>query len=118
MTEQSRADRNNNPTAFTTDVAEEAGLVRGKDFNIGDPFQIGNEIYYTAHLLAQNPVPVTISVIDKITFNTKKGMTRWSYINILPSLWNSLIYYEKRFIVAIMYHFEGGSKLDKYFSGN
>ena len=33
-----RTDRNNNPTAFTTGIAEDALLVKGKDYEVGDAF--------------------------------------------------------------------------------
>ena len=37
-----RTDRNNNPTAFTTSVAAEAGLILGTDYAVGDPFEAGD----------------------------------------------------------------------------
>lgn len=120
-TTQTRADRNNNPTAFTTDVAEEAGLVLGRDYAVGDVFQEERHILspfkidcFTARLLPVNPVLMTIQVIDTVTFYTKIGTSRWAYINMSPELWKILSFYEKRFVIAIMYLFEGGTELNQF----
>lgn len=45
-----RTDRHSNPTAFTTDIAKQAGLVEGKDYSVGDAFG-DNGQYNTAKLL-------------------------------------------------------------------
>lgn len=44
-----RANRHNNPTAMTTDVAKSLGMVEGVDYVKGDSFRNGR--YYTAKLL-------------------------------------------------------------------
>ncbi len=111
---RTRADRNRNPAAFTTDVAIAAGLVLNKDYKVGDPFPAPS-ILYTAYLI-NDPVGATIRVIDKLGFETKTGEARWTYINIPDFLWMSLSRDMKRRVIARMYKHEGGVELLPLFS--
>lgn len=111
-----RTDRNNNPTAFTTAVAAEAGLILGQDYRVGDSFQVGDSIYYTATLLG-DPIATTIRVIDKIGFYTSRGIQRWSYIGLRPQwVWTNLTDSEKKTIISFMYGQEGGIALKGLFT--
>lgn len=110
-----RADRNMNPAAFTTEIALSAGLVAGQDFVLGDPFteHIVNEApktYYTARLL-KDPILTTIQVIDAIGFQTKHGGQRWVYINMPKFVWDSLSDHLKAQVVLYMYKHEGGTEM-------
>jgi len=111
-----RTDRHNNPTAFTTDIAKNAGLVLGKDYIVGDPFP-NNPNLKTAKLLG-DPVAQTIKVIDRIGFYTQSGKPRWSYVSQIPQAnnWRNLSYQQKKNVIAQMYKKEGGSKLNQYFA--
>jgi hypothetical protein len=103
-----RTDRHNNPTAFTIDVAAQAGLVLGIDYKQGDPFQdAGGRTLYTAKLL-KDPVQTTIDVIDNIGFYTASGKPRWSYIDIIPEAknWNNLTNAQKTTVIDRMYEIE------------
>ena len=106
-----RTDRNNNPTAFTTQLAIQAGLTFGKDYVLGDPF----EGYYTAKLL-HDPIELTIKVIDKVGFYTKKGLLRWVYIAIPEFIWNKLDFGDKKKVIHWMYQREGGKQLEHLFN--
>jgi hypothetical protein len=105
-----RTDRNNNPTAFTTEIAENAGLVRGRDYDIGDPFEVDGRTFFTARLLG-DPVALTLQVIDKITFYTHLGGQRWTYIGIPPNIWVLFDAAARAETIAYMYHREGGTEL-------
>lgn len=103
-----RADRNNNPTAFTSDIAAQAGLRLDVDYKIGDQFQVLDRTYYTA-LLIGDPIPLTIKVIDKIGYTTQHGIARWNYINLPKFVWDSLSNELKRDVIGFHYKNEGGS---------
>ena len=104
-----RTDRNNNPTAFTTDIAKQAGLVLGRDYEVGDPFQTGNGgTLYTAKLIG-DPVDQTIKVLDRIGFYTQSGAQRWTHTAIPKDQWNKMSYEQKSQIVKQMYQKEGGN---------
>jgi hypothetical protein len=109
-----RTDRHNNPTAFTTDIAKQAGLKEGVDYKVGDPFP-NNPNLKTATLLG-DPIEKTIKVIDKIGFQTASGAPRWTYINMPKSQWDSMSYTQKKNTIAKMYKNEGGSALKQYFA--
>lgn len=104
-----RTDRHNNPAAFTTDVAEQAGLKFGIDYTTGDPFP-NNPNMRTAKLLG-DPIALTIKAIDNIGFYTQSGAPRWTYLSEIPEhkKWNSLNAAQKRDVIAKMYQREGGS---------
>lgn len=109
-----RTDRNNNPAAFTTDIAKEAGLIEGRDYQAGESFNNGK--FKTAHLL-HDPIELTIKVIDKIGFFTKTGTDRWLYVpNLVMAMWEMLSYEQKTRIVALMYKHEGGTALQELFT--
>jgi hypothetical protein len=111
-----RTDRHNNPAAFTTAIAKQAGLVEGKDYIVGDAFP-NNPNLRTAKLIG-NPVDQTIRVIDRIGFYTQSGAPRWSYVSSLKgaSNWKNLSHEQKKNVVAQMYQHEGGSQLKQYFA--
>lgn len=106
---QMRTDRNNNPTAMTTDAARTMGLTPGMDYVAGDPFP-SNPNLRTAKLLG-DPIKTTIKAIDKGGFYTATGKPRWSYLNDISGIqnWNQLNYTQKAKVVAQMYHREGGN---------
>lgn len=111
-----RTDRNNNPVAFTTDVAKSAGLVLGTDYVQGDAFATrqGKATLYTAKLLG-DPIQLTIRVIDRIGFFTANGTQRWAYIRFPNADWHKLSLFGKTEIIHLMYHQEGGRELEKFF---
>ena len=109
-----RTDLNNNPTAFTTDIAKEAGLVLGKDYEQGDSFEAGTMTLYTAKLLG-DPIAITIRVIDAIGFYTKAGAMRWSYIAIPLTTWLSLTEPQMRDVIGFIYQREGGTAMRSLF---
>jgi hypothetical protein len=104
---ESRADRNNNPTAMTTGVAWAGGLKLGVDYEQGDAFTAGGNTYYTAKLLG-DPLALTIRVIDTAGFYTTPPTQRWSYIALPFALWGSLTPIQKAFVIGWMYGIEGG----------
>lgn len=101
-----RTDDHNNPAAITTDIAHQAGLVLGADYEAGAAFPL-NPAMHTARLLG-DPVALTIRVIDTIGFYTKGGSQRWTYISMPAFLWKWLNDDEKRDVVGFMYQHEGG----------
>ncbi len=104
-----RTDRHNNPTAFTTDIARQAGLKEGVDYVVGDPFP-NNPNLKTAKLLG-DPIATTIKVIDSIGFYTQSGQPRWTYVNQIPDAknWANLSPGQKANVIAQMYQREGGN---------
>jgi hypothetical protein len=106
-----RTDRHMNPTAFTTDIAKQAGLVEGVDYTIGDAFP-NNPNLFTAKLLG-NPIETTIRVIDKIGFMTQSGDARWTYTNAIAGAnnqaWQKLGFADKAQVIKEMYRHEGGN---------
>ena len=110
-----RTDRNNNPTAFTTDLAKLGGLLEGVDFEQGELFTADGHSYYTAKLL-RDPIETTIKLIDKVGFYTFSGaFQRWIYIGIPQFIWIGLLDVEKTKIIQFMYHREGGTELEHLF---
>ena len=108
-----RTDVNRNPAAFTTDVAREAQLKLGIDYEVGSPFPPPSQLY-TARLLG-DPIDLTIKVIDKIGYYTRSGKPRWSYIAIPSFIWAGLSYEAKKDIVAFHYKNEGGTEMRSLF---
>jgi len=105
-----RTDRHSNPTAFTTQIAKQAGLKEGVDYTEGDPFGKNGE-YKTAKLLG-DPIATTIKVIDKIGFKTQTGATRWTYTDKLGlnnESWAKMDTAQKTKAIGEMYKQEGGS---------
>jgi hypothetical protein len=109
-----RTDRHNNPIAFTTDMAKQAGLIPNVDYERGEPFYSGNSTYHTARLIG-NPVALCINVIDKIGFYTQLATQRWAYIGIPDFIWSALTYPNKVRVIEFMYKHEGGVELEKLF---
>ncbi len=102
--------QNNNPTAFTTAVAKDMGLVLGTDYVQGAPFtdSKGNTLY-TAKLLG-DPIETTIKGIDQSGLYTADGRPRWSYLDKIPDAknWNQLSHDQKVNVIQQMYKYEGG----------
>jgi hypothetical protein len=109
-----RTDNNNNPAAFTVDLAKQAGLVYGVDYVNGDPFPSPSRLV-TAKLLG-DPIAVTIRLIDKVGFYTFMGLQRWAYIGIPRFVWDKLEYPAKKEVIGFMYGHEGGSVLRPLFT--
>lgn len=109
-----RTDNNNNPTAFTCDIAREAGLMQGVDYVLGDSFIVGETEYFTAKLL-RDPIKLTIKVIDAISFYASSGSQRWSYIGMPKFVWNVLSVDEMRDVIGFMYRMEGGIAMKNLF---
>jgi hypothetical protein len=114
---QFRTDRNNNPAAFTVDIAAQGGLTLGIDYEQGDPFFVGGKQFFTARLLG-DPVALTIRVIDKIGFYTHTLAPRWAYIGIPAFIWAKLSGLDKRAVIDFMYEQEGGEAMKLLFQGN
>lgn len=102
-----RADRNNNPAAFTTDIAAQAGLTLNVDYVMGDIFWPD---YHTAKLIG-DPIAITIRVIDTIGYYTSRGVRRWDYIAIPTFIWHALNHDQKVAVVKFHYQHEGGTTL-------
>lgn len=109
-----RTDENNNPTAMTTEVAEQGGLEFGIDYEVGTPFRVVDKTFFTARLLG-DPIPPTIRVIDKIGYYTLTGYARWTYIAIPMFVWNALSFEQKRDVIGFHYHKEGGIAMRSMF---
>lgn len=102
-----RTDRHNNPTAFTTAIAEQAGLVLWKDYEQWDAFP-NNPNLHTARLL-WDPIETTIKVIDKIGFFTGAGQPRRTHTAMSNEEWLALDSAGKAAVVADMYRKEWGN---------
>lgn len=113
-----RTDENNNPTAFTTDVARDGGLVLGTDYEQGSPFHEGTVLRYTAKLLG-DPLAVTIKLMDAAGFYTHAGIARWQYtdgpIGIPKKFWASQTRDQKVLLIGILYAHEGGTEMKHLF---
>ena len=101
-----RTDDNNNPAAFTTDTARQAGLKYDVDYTDGDPFPAPSTLT-TAKLLG-DPVALTIQVINAIGYFTHAGSPRWTYIALPQFVWNALSSDQQRDVVGYHYFHEGG----------
>ena len=108
-----RTDDNNNPAAFTTDIAKQAGLVPDVDYVAGTPFPAPSNLV-TAKLLG-DPVAITIRVIDAIGYYTKTGAERWVYIAIPKFVWEFLTPDQKRDVIGFHYQHEGGTAMRSLF---
>lgn len=111
-----RTDRNNNPTAMTTDVAKSLWLVEWVDYEVGDPFTTGSwSTLYTARLLG-DPIETTIKWLDIAANNPKSwafftwwGMQRWTHTAMSDEEWLSLDDAWKKAVVTEMYRREWGN---------
>lgn len=108
-----RTDEHRNPTAFTTDIAKQAGLVLGVEYSKGRAF-VDNPKMFTARLL-QDPIATTVKVIDKLGFYTKAGRKRWEYIAMPLWIWAGLGPNTKRRVIGFMYQREGGTAMRSLF---
>jgi len=108
-----RTDENNNPTAFTVDLAVQAGLRVGVDYVSGKPFPPPSRLV-TARITG-DPVEVTIRLIDVIGFYTSHGSQRWIYIAMPQAIWKALRFEQKRAVIGFMYRREGGTALKHLF---
>ncbi len=110
-----RTDRSKNPTAFTTNIAQQAGLREGVDYVAGDTFP-NNKNIRTAKLLG-DPVEITRRVIDRIGFYTGSGAQRWTHTAMPMSQWKNMTIKQKNDTIFAMYNKEGNAgALNKYFS--
>jgi hypothetical protein len=112
-----RTDENNNPTAFTVDVADEAGLIEGTDYVPGTPFPSPSTLV-TAKLLG-DPIAVTIKVINRVGFYVGNGPTtpqRWGEIAMVYGLWARLTVAQKTAVIGIIYIWEGGTAMEGLFA--
>ncbi len=119
---QFRTDKHRNPTAFTTDIAKEAGLQLGVAYVQGDPFTVPGShgvihTYFTAKLVG-DPINTTIRVIDKVGFYNSLGNIRWIYIGLPYGLWLALTANQKTAVIGFMYGREGGSEMKDLFKGS
>jgi len=113
-----RTERNNNPTAMTTDVAKMLGWVLGVDYEVWDSFVTGSwTTLYTAKLIG-DPVETTIRLIDRWIANgidpfyRANWQGRWSYISsiwITKDKWSKMTYDEKAEVIKKMLQHEWGS---------
>lgn len=108
-----RTDENRNPTAFTTDLAKEAGLVLGVDYEQGTQFPNGVDLF-TAKILG-DPIKVTIKLLDEVGYYTKSGSLRWVYIGIPDAAWGVLTPDTKRDVIGFQYRREGGTAMRNLF---
>lgn len=107
-----RTDENHNPTAFTTDLARQAGLTLGTDYVAGAPFPIGPLV--TARIIG-DPIEVTIRLITAVGYYTRLGKPRWDYIAIPNFVWDSLSRAERVRVIGFHYQREGGTAMKGLF---
>ena len=108
-----RTERNNNPTAMTTDVAKSLWWVEGVDYVQWDSFQTADwKTLYTAKLLG-DPIETTIKLLDtaastwRWAFYTKGWAQRWSHTAMSDAEWLKLTPEEKQNVVLKMLQREG-----------
>ncbi len=106
---QMRTDSNRNPTAFTTDLARQAGLQLVIDYESGSPFPPPSNLV-TARILG-DPIEVTIRLLDTVGYYTSAGLQRWTYIAIPHFIWNGLTHDQKRDVIGFHYKHEGGTAM-------
>jgi len=108
-----RTDENRNPTAFSTDLARQAGLMAGVDYASGTRFPSPSNLF-TARILG-DPIEVTIRLIDAVGYYTSAGGQRWVYIAIPHFIWNGLTHDQKRDVIGFQYAHEGGTAMRDLF---
>lgn len=105
-----RTERNNNPTAMTTDVAKSLGAVEWVDYVQGDKFPWDSKLY-TARLLG-DPLETTIRIFDNAAekgipiFYTKGWKQRWTYIAMTNDQWKALSDEQKKNVIYSMLQHE------------
>lgn len=112
-----RTNRHNNPTAFTTSVAKQAGLVEWQDYVVGDSFP-DNPNMFTAKIIG-DPIEVTKKVIDNIGFYTQSWAPRWSYVwDIFEwnanDAWSNMDDSQKQSIIEQMYQRETDNAYENF----
>lgn len=113
-----RTERNNNPTAMTTDVAKMLWWELGVDYEIWDSFTTASwQTLYTAKLIG-DPIETTIRLIDRWIANgidpfyRANWQWRWSYISkiwVTKDKWLKMTDAEKADVIAQMLKHEWGS---------
>ena len=110
-----RTERNNNPTAMTSDVARSLWWVEGVDYEVWDSWTNSKgQTYYTARLIG-DPIQKTIELLDRAAeswrwaFYTKAGWQRWTYTAMSDAQWLALDYDEKVNKVLDMLKHEWGN---------
>ena len=98
-----RTERNNNPTAMTTDYAKMMWLELGVDYEIWDPFVWSDwRTYYTAKFL-WDPVETAIKAFDRWAANNVFANEWWVlwhwHLWISNQKWLSLTDWEKREVI-------------------
>ena len=117
-TAKMRTERNNNPTAMTTDVAKMLWWVLWVDYEIWDSFTTASgSVLYTAKLI-WDPIETTIRLIDRWIANgidpfyRANWQWRWSYISkiwVTKEKWLKMSPSEKANVIAQMLKYEWGS---------
>ena len=108
-----RTDNNNNPTAFTTDLAKEAKLIQGVDYVQGTPFPYPSTLN-TARIIGDS-IEVTIKLITAVGYFTHENKPRWTYIALPYFVWISLTPEQKRDVIGYHYKNEGGITMKHLF---
>lgn len=97
-----RTERNNNPTAMTTDVAKSLWMVEGVDYIQGDSFTTEDgKVLYTAQLIG-DPIETTIKAFDNAAANwigifyTAKWWQRWKHTAMSNDQWLAMNDEQKR----------------------
>ena len=111
-----RTERNNNPTAMTTDVAKSLWLVLWVDYEIWDSFVTSDwTTLYTARLIG-DPIETTIKALDNWATNpnthafyTAKWWQRRSHTAMSDEKWLSLTDEQKRQVIYDMLKREWGN---------
>ena len=109
-----RTDLNNNPAAFTVDLAKQAGLVLGSEYEIGTPFDVNGQTFYTAKIVG-DVLNVTLTLIGRVGFYTQSGLQRWTYIAMPNFLWDALTCAQQIDVIGFMYQREGGTNMRSLF---
>ena len=109
-----RTERNNNPTAMTTDVAKTLWLVEWVDYVQWDPFSTSSWTLYTAKFL-WDPIETTIKALDTAVANwtwafyTQSWKQRWTHTAMSNEERSALSDEEKRQVVLNMLQREWGN---------
>ena len=107
-----RTERNNNPTAMTTDVAKTLWMVEWVDYIVWDKFPDSN--LHTARLL-WDPIETTIKAFDNAAakgiwiFYTQWWKQRWSHTAMTNEQWKKLTDEQKRNVIYAMLQREWGN---------
>ena len=105
-----RTERNNNPTAMTSDVAKSLWGIEWVDYIVWDEFP-NNPNLHTAYLLG-DPIDKTIELLDRAAtswrwaFYTASWKQRWTHTAMSDSAWLNLSNEEKKNVVLKMLHNE------------